>query len=366
MIATIYTARPNAKRIKFRFPYKAYGWRLQIKQLDGSFYHFDQKRYSIINSKEHLAKLLAIFGDNFEMVDINDVPKALPRKVLNEQSKEILAQIEKSLVLKGYSHNTCKIYINAMANYLSFFEAHDIKQITKQEIESYVYHLIVKYKISNSKRNIIINAIKYYYEKVLERPRELYDIQRPKKGKNLPNVLSAEEVKRLIEAPKNLKHRAILTTIYSSGLRMGELLNLRIEDIHSDDEFIFIKGGKGRVDRRTVLSKALLILLRKYYLEYRPAYWLFEGAEGGQYSASSVNKLFRRAVKTSNINPWATPHTLRHSFATHLMLQGVSTRMIQMCLGHASSKTTEIYTHVINVNNRTIKSPLDFILEEKG
>ena len=202
----------------------------------------------------------------------------------------------------------------------------------------------------------------YHYEQVLGKPREYYDIQRPKKSATLPNVLSGQEVKLLINAPSNIKHTAILYAIYSAGLRLNEVIKIRVEDIHSDDGYIFIKGAKGKKDRKTVLSKVLLDVLRKYYKKYRPAYWLFEGQDGGQYSSSSINKIFRRAVKQSNINPWATPHTLRHSFATHLLQQGTNLRYVQALLGHSSSKTTEIYTHVMNINNKTITSPLDHLV----
>ena len=171
--------------------------------------------------------------------------------------------------------------------------------------------------------------------------------------------MSYNEVNQLLSAPSNLKHRAILSTCYSSGLRLGELVNLRIEDIHSESNYIFIKGAKGKKDRKSILSKVLLDLLRKYYKVYKPAYWLFEGQDGGQYSRSSIQKIFRKAVRKSNINPWATVHTLRHSFATHMLQQGVNLRYVQSLLGHESSKTTEIYTHVMAINNKEIVSPLD-------
>jgi len=204
-------------------------------------------------------------------------------------------------------------------------------------------------------------TVKSYYEHTLGKPREYYNITRPKKSQDLPNVLSKEEVKRIINSPKNIKHRAILTTIYSAGLRIGELTRLRVEDIRSDDGYIFVKDSKGKKDRHTVLSLQLLALLRRYYKKHRPSYWLFEGQDGGQYSAKSIQAIFRKAVKETNANAWSTPHTLRHSFATHLLQAGVNLRYIQNALGHNSSKTTEIYTRVININNKTLKSPLDLL-----
>jgi len=147
--------------------------------------------------------------------------------------------------------------------------------------------------------------------------------------------------------------------LYSAGLRCGEITRLRITDVCSDDGFLFVKSSKSKKDRRAVLSLKLLDLLRDYYKRYKPNYWLFEGQEGGQYSSSSIQKLYRKYAQQANINPWSTPHTLRHSYATHLLENGCSLRQVQASLGHSSSKTTEIYTHILYINNKTIKSPLD-------
>ena len=158
-----------------------------------------------------------------------------------------------------------------------------------------------------------------------------------------------------------MKHKAILLLIYSTGLRLSEATNLRIKDIHSDEGYLFIKDSKGKRDRKTVLSPMVLEYLRTYYTSYKPSYWLFEGQSGGKYSDRSIQQVLRNAVEVSGVNPWGTVHTLRHSFATHLLLNGTNLRVIQTLLGHSSSKTTEIYTHVLAVNNKTVKSPLDFL-----
>src|SRR5690606_15210668 len=233
------------------------------------------------------------------------------------------------MVLKGFSISTIRSYNYALGQFLGFFEKEAYQTITKEQIEGFVFKLITKYGISEQKQNLLINAIKCYYEHTLGMPREYYTITRPKKSKDLPNVLSAEEVRLLLNHPKNIKHRAILHIIYAAGLRIGEVLRLRVKDIRSDDGYIFIKDGKGKKDRHTVLSPVLLELLRDYYKQHRPCYWLFEGQDGGQYSAKSIQNIYRKAVKATNGNPWSTPHTLRHSFATHLMQQGVNIRYIQ-------------------------------------
>jgi site-specific recombinase XerD len=210
---------------------------------------------------------------------------------------------------------------------------------------------------------MLINANKAYYEHVLGNDRTVYEIQRPKKSQALPNILSQEEVQAIFRNIDNLKHKAVMMTIYSAGLRISEVLKLRIRDVHSDGGYLFIKGAKGKKDRKTVLSPVLLVLLRQYYRAYKPAYWLFEGQEGGQYSATGIQAVFRRAIEKSKTNPWATVPTLRHSFATHLLQQGTNLRVIQVLLGHESSKTTEIYTHVLSISNKNIQSPLDDLEE---
>jgi len=359
----IYTPLKKSKRIKIFIPYEMTEERELLKKIKSRFYHKQQKLWSIIYTKENFALLKTIFKGKYKIIDEEKLPSK-PKYTLNNTSLTALASAEQKLILKAYSPNTVRSYKAELSLFLKYFETFDLKTVTKEQIESYVYYIVTKYKISESRQNIIINAVKFYYENVLNMPREYYDIQRPKRARSLPNILSEEEVFKLINAPKNLKHRAILYTIYSCGMRLNEVLNLRIVDIHTDDTYIFIKGAKGKKDRRTLLSKSLLLILRRYYTEYKPAYWLFEGQEGGKYSAGSVQKIFRKAQQESGVNPWSTPHTLRHSFATHLLENGENLRTVQILLGHESTKTTEIYTHILNKINKKIINPLD-ILNEK-
>ena len=210
--------------------------------------------------------------------------------------------------------------------------------------------------------------MKFYYEKVLAQERTFYDL-RPRKSQKLPGVFSEEEVASLFSVIQNLKHKTILMLIYSGGLRIGESIRLRKEDIHFDRKSIFIKGGKGKKDRYTILSDKMIVLLRNYLTAYKPDYWLFEGQSGGQYSTRSIQKVFRRAVAKSSVNPYSTVHTLRHSFATHLLERGTDLRYIQELLGHSSSETTEIYTHnlsrfhigITQRGRQKLCSPLDFL-----
>lgn len=352
----------NAGRIKIKIPYIMKEEREAFKKLNGTFYHFHQKLWSIVNTKENIAKLQKLFGNKLTVQPLK-TPTALPQFEPSETVREQLDRNYQKMVLKGFSPATIRSYQGNLLHFFRYFENVELRSLTKEQIEGYVFQLISKHHISEQKQNLVINAIKCYYEHTLEMPREYYAITRPKPSKNLPNVLSQDEVRAIINAPTNIKHKAILHVIYAGGLRVGEVLRLRIKDIRSDDGYIFIKDSKGKRDRHTVLSPLLLKLLRQYYVQFKPAYWLFEGQDGGQYSAKSIQNIFRNAVKVTDANPWSTPHTLRHSFATHLMERGVNIRYIQSALGHSSTKTTEIYTRVLGINNKTLKSPLDSLYE---
>ena len=358
----IYEAQPNAKRIKIFIPYELIEIRENFKKLNSSYWHHNQKLWSIVNTEENMQKLKNVFKNKFEIQKYNNYKSPFIKK-LDEKSINALNDLEKTLTLKRMSYNTIKTYRGMFIVFLSYFMEYEIGQITKEQIESFIHKLIKNNNISETYQNQLINAIKAYYEHVLNLPREYYNIKRPKKTDTLPGVLSEDEIMTIINAPKNIKHKAILTTIYSAGLRISELINLRVTDIRSDEGFILIKDSKGKKDRKTVLSPFLLNLLRNYYKQYKPSYWLFEGQSGEKYSTTSIGKIFRKAVTDTNSNPWATVHTLRHSFATHCIQNNVNLRHVQAMLGHNSPKTTEIYTKTIEINNKKISSPLDILIK---
>ena len=206
---------------------------------------------------------------------------------------------------------------------------------------------------------LLINAIKFYYEVVKEMPNRFYSVERPRKEFKLPKVISKEEVKRIIANTNNIKHKCIVSLLYSAGLRRGELLNLKMEDIDSKRMLIRVNSGKGNKDRFTLLSENVLNDLRTYYLKHKPQKWLFEGLKGLQYSAGSVKEIINNAAIKAGIKKDVSPHMLRHSFATHLLENGTDLRYIQTLLGHSSSKTTEIYTHIAVSSFNLIKNPLD-------
>jgi integrase/recombinase XerD len=280
-----------------------------------------------------------------------------------EQMDSILEQYKNLLTQKRYSTNTIDIYCNYFKDFCKYFTNRTLEEITTAEINNYILNLITSKNISISQQNQRINAIKFYYEKVLGREKQYYELHRPKKEHKLPKVLSKQEVKRIFDVTKNLKHKCILMLIYSAGLRRNELLNLVPTDIDSERMIIHIKGAKGKKDRISLLSDNLLKLLRQYYKEYQPKKYLFEGQKGGMYSPTSVANILKKSAVKAGIKKSVTPHMLRHSFATHLLEQGTDLRYIQELLGHNSSKTTEIYTHVSKQAIDKIKNPMDDFFE---
>lgn len=262
------------------------------------------------------------------------------------------------LEVKRYSYCTARTYCTLFAAFAYYFNDRSLNDISEQDILDYM-HSIVRSGKSVSYQNQAINAIKFYYEQVMDMPSRFYTIERPNPERKLPMVLSEQEVGRILASVSNLKHKAILVTMYSTGLRISELLGLKLTDIHSDRKLVLIREGKGRKDRTTILAPTTLELLRKYYQEYRPKVYLFEGGPGNPYSSKSVGNILKRALMRAGIKKPATPHTLRHSFATHLLENGTDLRFIQVLLGHSSPKTTEIYAHVSTRYLQNVESPIE-------
>ncbi len=267
------------------------------------------------------------------------------------------------LNVRRYSESTYKTYTGLFNKFLHYCD-HNLKKpvadVTGDEIMHYVLKVIKKYDISLSTQNQIINSIKFYFEHVLGQKREKYWIERPRKEKRLPEILSEQEVIRLIMAAGNLKHQCIIALIYSAGLRRGELVKLRIQDLNFDRKQVFIRGAKGKKDRVSLLSERICVGLNNYLNEHKPNYYLFENINRQALSGSTIGAIVKNASKAAGLRN-VTPHMLRHSFATHLMDKGTDTRMIQELLGHSSLETTAIYTHVTTRSIASLKSPLDAI-----
>lgn len=258
-----------------------------------------------------------------------------------------------------YSENTILTYTNAFKEFINYYHKLDIKEITEAQIITFLRFLVMERKVSSSYQNQAINAIKFYYERVLGGQRKFYFIERPIKEKTLPGVLSTEEVLSLFKNTPNLKHKAMLMLTYSAGLRVSEVVNLKITDIDSKRKQIRVVQSKGKKDRFTLLADKTLDILRRYVVKFKPKDWLFEGYNDTQYSVRSLQLVLNDSVQRAGIKKRVTMHTLRHSFATHLLENGTDLRYIQTLLGHENSKTTEVYTHVTTKGFDQIKSPLD-------
>nr|WKN34433.1 tyrosine-type recombinase/integrase [Tunicatimonas sp. TK19036] len=277
----------------------------------------------------------------------------------SDRMEETIQQTRLHLQQRNYSHSTQKTYLGMLKVFIHYFQGEDLAQLSEEQIRTFLVETCYQTNLSLSYQNQMINAIKFYLEQVLGKPRTVYYIQRPRKEFRLPVVLSKPEVQRILRQVRNPKHHAILSTIYASGLRLSELIHLSIRDIDSKRMLIHIRQSKGNKDRIVPLSSNLLLELRAYFRKYKPKDYLFEGEKGGMYGRSSVQQIFRKAKRAAGIQKKATVHTLRHSFATHLLESGTDLRMIQVLLGHSSSKTTEIYTHVSNQYIQQVVSPLD-------
>lgn len=278
-------------------------------------------------------------------------------------SEEGIIQIEKFqlwLRSKRYSERTINTYKDALKSFFVFFNTKAIADLTNEDVIKYNNEFILKNKLSASYQNQITNAIKLYFKTIKYTKIEIDKIHRPKRAKVLPNVLSKEEVKAILEAHSNNKHKMMLSLIYSCGLRSGELLALKPIHIDSKRNIVLLKNAKGQKDRITPLSPKILEMLRTYFKEYRPIIYLFEGQKAGMpYDARSLQLVLKQALRKTKITKPVTLHWLRHSYATHLLESGTDLRYIQELLGHSSSKTTEIYTHVSTKSIQQIKSPFD-------
>lgn len=261
---------------------------------------------------------------------------------------------------RRYAESTIGTYIEALRVFFRFFIDRPHSTLGNADLIEFNNRYILHQQLSASYQNQIVNAVKLFYKIEEHRQMDVDLIHRPKRQKQLPNVLSKEEVKLLLNCLVNVKHKLMLSLIYSCGLRRGELLQLRLRDIDYKRRMIFIHQAKGRKDRMVPLSEKIALMIEQYLQGYRPKEWLFEGQGGGQpYDERSLGNVLQQALQRSGINKPVTLHWLRHSYATHLLESGTDLRYIQTLLGHSRSTTTEIYTHVSNHSLQRITSPFD-------
>ncbi|MFK8009216.1 MAG: tyrosine-type recombinase/integrase [Saprospiraceae bacterium] len=370
--------------LKAYVPVDKKGWVLVINNINGRKWQPGAVHWEIPNVKQsyrYLKKHIGLKNIQFDFSIKSNIPeeytfqskkkdnvKKVKAKVFDrliESQRSAIFKLVDQMTLVRLSHSTIKSYQTHLAAIFLFYKKVEPEKISKEQVQKYILHQIKFKKVSVSTQNSIINSVKAYWEKVLKLPPTKIDIPRPKKPKHLPNVFSQEEVIQLVEAPENLKHKLVLLLIYSAGLRLSELINIRVRDISLKRRVIFIKDGKGKKDRFVTLAEEVVPYLATYKKEYRPDYWLIEGQSGGQYSKSSVQRIFRKALETSKVFAYGTVHTLRHSYATHCIENGFSTALLQEALGHGSIKTTEKYLHISSKALKKLRSPLDMMKEIK-
>jgi site-specific recombinase XerD len=313
-----------------------------------------------INYLKQLLKSDAKFKidtSNFEKTTIKVKHKYL------EKNNTIVESYKKYLKGKYYSESTIKTYSAFIADFLNYIKHTPINNISNRHVETFIEDVFVPKKYSVSTHRQLISAIKLFKAFNPSCQIDELNLKRPKKSRILPTVLSKEEIIDLLRYTRNLKHRAIIAMIYSAGLRISELLNLELKHIDIDRRQIIVKNGKGRKDRNIILAKSFIPLMQNYLMSYAPKIYFVEGVNNQKYSAESIRAFLKRSCKTANISKRVTPHTLRHSFATHLLENGIDLRYIQELLGHAKPETTMIYTHVSKKDLLNIESPLDLAVK---
>ena len=335
------------------------------------FIHFEKNS----EMNERVKKLLGIKFSNskkawyvldsaFYRGKFNLQPKSLIGKEvlsnINVVNYPALQKYVETLQLKAYSPSTITTYRNEFAQLLYILKDKNVNELDSKRLRDYFIYCTNTLGLSENTLHSRINAVKFYFEKVLGRDKFFFEIPRPKKPLQLPNVLAISQVEKLFSKLENLKHKTMLFVAYSAGLRVSEVVNLRVKDIHSARMVINIKGAKGKKDRMVSLSEGILDLLRKYYLAYTPKEWLFEGQHKEEpYCTRSLQQIFYRAKNEAKIIQDVTFHSLRHSYATHLHERGTDIKLIQELLGHNDIQTTMRYTHVSTRKLETIVSPFD-------
>ncbi len=323
----------------------------KIRKVSGRKWVKSHKIWIVPDNKDTVSLLSRLFGSENVFFETF------------EYDKGTLIELKEELKLRNYSTKTQKAYLGHVRRLLQF-QKKDVSEIKKEDIKMYLLKLLDQGR-SAVYIDQAISAFKFLYVNLKGANDTDYDIKCPKRGQTLPSVLNANEVYKVIESIDNLKHRAIIMLIYSAGLRVSEAARLKVEDIDSSRNLIYVKDAKGKKDRYTLLSTITLDLLRQYFKIYKPGYWLFEGQNKKDHITDrSIQKVFERAAFKAGVKKKVSVHTLRHSFATHLLDNGTNLRYIQELLGHASPTTTERYTHVSEMSFAKIQSPLDRIMNK--
>ena len=357
-----YQEIPSEDRIYVKFFYKVEIIDL-LKTLEGSYWHSGRKLWSIIGGKKNLWIFInTMLAKGFKPLagDVyHNKSEFMKPNVYKFSNQDLPQKLMNFMVLKNYSQSTIRIYTDHISTFLNNWKGGEIKDLSSEEIAKYVHSTLIQTNYSRSYQNQMINAIKLYYRVIQNRNLNQLDLPRPLQEKKLPIVLSRDEIRSIITRTFNLKHKTIITLIYGTGIRLGESVNILIRDIDFQRKLIHIRAGKGKKDRIVPLPEILVKQLDIYLKQYVPSEYLFEGFKNQQYSPRSVQKVLKQALVRAGIRKNVSVHSLRHTFATHALEDGIDIRLIQEILGHSNIKTTEIYTHISNVNILSIQSPID-------
>lgn len=353
--------------IGIHFKYNAY-WCDLVRQMGASWSNTHQCWY-LPERKGVVDKILQTFKgvawvDYQAVLPIRysgaDQRENVPNTAVDPETDQKIQAFADWMRTKRYSEKTIQTYRDGLYLFFGFMENKDPEEVINEDLERFHKEYIIAGGYSQSFQSQVINAVKLFFTNLQNRQLNPELVERPKKEKKLPNVLSKDEVKRILEAPANLKHRTMLSMVYGCGLRRSELLALKLNDVDSSRKLLIIRQAKGRKDRLVPLSEMLIDQLRAYYKAFKPKTWLFEGQQPEQpYSENSLRNVLKHALRKAGIQKPVTLHWLRHSYATHLLEAGTDIRYIQEILGHKSSQTTEIYTHVSTQNIQQIKSPIE-------
>jgi integrase/recombinase XerD len=361
------------KRVALEFPYHE-ALTAEVKQLSGARWSHTRNLWHIPETEGVIDRMLRQFKGK-AWVDYSAF-RTTPVKTqchntsvqqkpttLTTLTPTLLTELDtfrKWLLHKRYSHSTIKTYMQVLEVFLKFVQPTPTAEITNKDMVRFVNEYILPNGLSFAYQNQVVNAAKLFFRVINGATLIPENLQRPRSQHKLPNVLSKEDVKNILEASTNLKHRTMLSLIYACGLRRSELLNLRPEHVDSKRGLLIIKDAKGHKDRVVPISQKVIEMLREYYKACKPKKWLFEGQfPETPYSARSLEQVLKNTLKKARITKPVTLHWLRHSYATHLLESGTDLRYIQELLGHKSSKTTEIYTHVTQKSLLKVKSPFD-------
>lgn len=338
-----------------------------LKALTGARWNPEDKMWIVpveTISLPKLEKMLGVTGNHPESIKKSVEDDTLSEKNEENGLSEDVEEYIKHLRRKGYSSKTIKSYKNHLKLYLKYCIETKQKINASSTVKEYIFFCLEEKKNSHTFANQAINSIQHFF-KLKDQSIEKIDIERPAKENTLPKVLSGEDVLKILNAHENLKHKLLLNITYSAGLRVGEVCRLKLEDIDFDRKSIRVTQGKGRKDRISLLSANVAIMIKVYVEKFMPRVWLFEGQEPGKsISERTVQAVFQQAMTKAGVKRKVGIHSLRHSFATHLLENGTDIRYIQELLGHQSCRTTEIYTHVSNTSMLRITNPLDRLLNK--